>query len=360
MNEELIDIRKEELKGAYIRSRAEWLEFGEKPSRFFSNLENRNRVNKNISEIVTEQKTITKQSEILEEVKNFYDQLYKQNDQPRELIDNTHNPIPTILTESEKEKLDLPITKSEIDDSLLQLKNNKTPGLDGYSAEFFKKFWAQLGNSFLACINECFQNNCLTQSQTQGLITCLPKSGKARNLLKNWRPISLLNTSYKLISLCITNRIRPILDCIISTEQKGFLSGRSISDCTRMMYDTIFECESKKINGLILLVDLEKAFDSLSWKFINESLQKFNFGPNIIKWIKKIQKGSNSRVILNGHLSESFELQRGCRQGDPISPYIFILCSEFLTLAIKDDVQLKGIEIRSGNVANMLMTHQYF
>ena len=128
---------------------------------------------------------------------------------------------------------------------------------------------------------------------------------------------------------------RPILDRIISTEQKGFLSGRSISDCTRVMYDTISECEKSKINGLIHLVDFEKAFDSLSWKYIHESLEKFNFGPNFRKWITLFQCGSNSSVILNGHLSNSFQLHRGCRQGDPISPYLCILCSEFLTLALK-------------------------
>ena len=203
----------------------------------------------------------------------------------------------------------------------------------------------QLGNYFLACINDSYKKGALTTSQKQGLITCLPKSGKARNLLKNWRPISLLNTTYKLISLCITNRLR--LDRIISIEPKGYLSGRSIADCTRVMYDTIFECENNRINGLILLVDFEKAFDSLSWNYIHKSLEKFNFGPNFRKWISLFQSGSNSRVILNGHLSNSFTLQRGCRQGDPISPYLFILCSEFLTLALKNDINMEGIIINN-------------
>ena len=114
-----------------------------------------------------------------------------------------------------------------------------------------------------------------------------------------------------------------------------------------MMYDTIFECESKRINGQILLVDFEKAFDSLSWNYIHSALIKFNFGPNFIKWIKLFQTGSNSKIIVNGHLSDSFELQRGCSQGDPISPYLFILCSELLTLALKEDRTIKGIEMNN-------------
>ena len=186
-----------------------------------------------------------------------------------------------------------PVTKIEIDEALTKMKNNKSPGLDGYSAEFFKKFWPQLGHFFLECINECFDNNCLTYSMKQGLITCLPKSGKARNLLKNWRPISLLNTTYKMISSVLTTRLRKVLNRIISPEQKGLLEGRSISDCTRIMYDIIFSCEQSNIDGLILLVDFEKAFDSLSGDFISKTLENFNFGENFMKWITLFQKHSN-------------------------------------------------------------------
>ena len=323
LNSDLIEGRKENLRGAYVHSRADWLEFGEKPNKYFLNLENRNRINKNISEIKLEDETtITNQQDILIKVKEFYESLYqKQN--PQILENALENPelTPEILTPREKELLEEPITKSELDLALKNMKNNKSPGLDGYSPEFFKMFLPQLGNYFLDCINYCFKHNHLTTSQTQGLITCLPKSGKARNLLKNWRPISLLNTSYKIISSCITNRLRPILCRIISPEQKGFLENRSIADCTRLMYDVIFECQIKEINGIILLIDFEKAFDSLSWDYIRECLTNLNFGENFIKWVSLFQLDSNSRIILNGHLSAPFFLKRGCRQGDPISPF---------------------------------------
>ena len=107
-------------------------------------------------------------------------------------------------------------------------------------------------------------------------LICLPKTGKARNLIKNWRPISLLNTTYKLISLCITNRIRPLLPKLISPEQKGFMSGRSISDCTRLMFDLVYECQQQNIEGLIVLVDFEKAFDSLFRDFILKTLKNLS------------------------------------------------------------------------------------
>ena len=112
------------------------------------------------------------------------------------------------------------------------------------------------------------------------------------------------------------------------------------------MYDIIFSCEQLNIDGLILLIDFEKAFDSLSWEFIGKTLEEFNFGENFRKWVNLFQSKSNSRVILNGHLSQPFLLHRGCRQGDPISPYLFILCSEYLTLAFKNTNTLEGINIR--------------
>ena len=345
LSNNLIEIRKQELEGALIRSRASWLDYGEKPSKYFLNLEHKNMINKNINEIkISETTSITDQEAILMELKKFYENLYAEKH-----IEKTTNyhpyTIPNILTTQEKESIEGPITKEELDNALKKMKNNKSPGLDGFSPEFFKKFWPLLGDFFLEAINFNFHKGELSASQTEGIITCLPKTGKERNLIKNWRPISLLNTTYKIISQCITNRLRPFLDTIISPEQKGFIEGRSIADCTRLMSDIIFECERQGKDGLILLVDFEKAFDSLSWEFIHKILTEFNFGPNFIKWISMFQKNSKSRIILNGHLSSPFQLHRGCRQGDPISPYIFILCSEFLALALNNEEDFKGLTL---------------
>ena len=236
LNNDLVNLHKSELQGTYIRSRAESLEFGEKPSKFFLNIESRNRVNKTITEIkIDENNTITAHKHILDSLKNFYETLYKVQDLPKP--ENVNVPIPTQLTDQEKTQLESALTKEELDKALKQLKNKKSPGIDGYSPEFFKKFWPQLGHFYLDCINECYKNGQLTDSLSQGIITCLP-------------------------------------------------------------------------NG---------------WQFF--------------------QNKSNSRIILNGYLSEPFPLQWGCRQGDPISQYLFILCSEFLTLAIKNNRNIEGITV---------------
>ena len=143
LNTDLQNIHKEELKGAYVRSRADWIEHGEKPSKLFLNLENKNRVNKNISEIkLDDQTTITNQNEILVCLRNFYSDLYKAREMPT--TETNYEIHPNRLNQKEKDRLENPITKKEIDDALAKMKNNKSPGLDGYSAEFYKKILASV------------------------------------------------------------------------------------------------------------------------------------------------------------------------------------------------------------------------
>ena len=194
-------------------------------------------------------------------------------------------------------------------------------------------------------INEGYNEGKLSITQRQGLITCIPKGDKPKEFLKNWRPITLLNVIYKLASGCIAERIKSVLDKLISKDQTGFLSGRYIGENTRLIYDILHLTENLNIPGLLLIVDFEKAFDSISWKFIMNVLDFFNFGDSIKKWINVFNNDISSMVVQNGFLSDPFSVERGCRQGDPLSPYIFLLCAEILSLLIKANKDIKGIKI---------------
>ena len=158
------------------------------------------------------------------------------------------------------------------------MKNNKSPGLDGYTVEFFKFFWVDLGYFIMRSLNYGYRIGSLSITQKQGVITCLPKPNKSRFSLKKWRPISLLNVIYKIASSVIANRLKKVLLNLINEDQKGFISGHFIGENIRLIYDVLFETKNQNIPSLILSIDFEKAFDTVSWRFISKTLDYFNFG----------------------------------------------------------------------------------
>ena len=170
-----------------------------------------------------------------------------------------------------------------------------------------------------------------------------PKEGKHRHLLKNWRPISLPNTAYKIVSASIANRLKLMLPKIIHSDQKGFMKGRYIGENIRLLYDVLLYTETENIQGLLLVVDFEKAFDSVSWSFIQIALEFFNFGPEIRRWIKTFYNNASTCVQVNGNYSSWFNIGRGVRQGDPLSPYLYLICADKLSTMIRENSKIKGI-----------------
>ena len=142
--------------------------------------------------------------------------------------------------------------------------------------------------------------------------------------MSNWHPISLLNTDLKIASAAIANRFKQVLGGIISDTQKGFIKDRFMGENTRLLYDLMHYLEENDMDGLLLLIDFEKVFDSIEWKFLQKALNSFNFGPSICKWFETFYVDSKSCMINNGHISNFFNLEGGCCQGDPLSPYLFI------------------------------------
>ena len=144
------------------------------------------------------------------------------------------------------------------------MKNNKSPGSSGFTVEFFKCFWLDLGKYLVKSLNYSFDQQELSTTQKEGIITCIPKPNKSKKYIKNWRPISLLNVSYKIASGCIANRIKKVLPTIIDFDQSGFMADRSANDNIRLMYDILNFSLEQKQKGLLLLIDFEKAFDSIA------------------------------------------------------------------------------------------------
>ena len=346
---ELEEIRKKKVEGLFVRSRAKWIDQGEKVSKYFCNLENRNYISKNMPNLIKEDgsKTINDQ-EITEETKKFYEKLYESRHTTDINIEKQLNYKDIVkLDDKQKASLEGPITTEEMLSSLKHMKNNKSPGSDGFTIEFFKFFWTDIGHFIVRSINYGFETGELSSTQKEGVITCLPKGNKNKQYIKNWRPISLLNVTYKLASACIANRLKKVLPSLIHSDQTGFIAGRYIGENVRTLYDLLQYTEKNKIPGLLLLIDFEKAFDSVAWPFIKKVLDFFRFGYSIKRWIETFYRNIKSCVIVNGEVSQWFNIGRGCRQGDPLSPYIFILCAEILSLMLRKNRHVKGITIKN-------------
>ena len=255
------------------------------PNAYLNTIEKRNFTIKNITKIINdEDKNISDQKLILHEVTDFYQKLYNSRD---DILDDVS--IATVLDETsvpklshnEKMILESPITTSEVLDSLKKLKNGKAPGTSGFQADFFKFFWSDMGHFIVRSFKCSILKGELSTSQKLGIITILPKGNKPRDFLKNWRPISLLNTTYKIFSGIIASRLKKVLNTLIHENQKGFLAGRFIGENTRLMYDIIHQTEILNKPGMILLLDFEKAFDSVSWKFIHKVLNFLILARNL-------------------------------------------------------------------------------
>ena len=164
----------------------------------------------------------------------------------------------------------------------------------------------------------------MSRSQKQAVITLMEKKGKDRLLLENWRPISLVNDDAKIMSKVIATRIKNVLPNIIQHYQTGYVKDRYIGETVRSVFDVMDLTLKENVPGLLIFIDFQKAFDSLEWNFLLSCLEAFNFGPDFIRWVKTFYKNIQSCVINNGLMSDYFTLERGVRQGDPLSPYLFV------------------------------------
>ena len=150
------------------------------------------------------------------------------------------------LSNLDRDSLEGKITLDEAAITLKNMSNNKSPGSDGFTTEFFKMFWKDLGHFVVRSLNYGYEYGTLSQTQRQGIITCIPKDGKPKHFMKNWRPITLLNTIYKIASGTLANRIKTVLPKIINSDQTGFIPGRYIGENTRLIYDNYNALHGRK------------------------------------------------------------------------------------------------------------------
>jgi hypothetical protein len=190
-----------------------------------------------------------------------------------------------------------------------------------------------------------FENGLLSLSQRNGIITLLPKKDKDPLNIRNYRPISLLTVDYKIIAKTMAIRLKKCMGSLIHSDQSGFLKGRNIGNNVRLLIDIIEYTDVNDLPAAVLLLDIEKAFDSVSHEFLFQVLDHFNFGDKFLNWVKTFYSCRRSYVTNNGFLSSSIDMCRGIFQGCPISPYLFLFVMEVLGIAIRGNPNIGGIPV---------------
>ena len=251
------------------------------------------------------------------------------------------------IIEDQKQTCDEDVTIEECWLALKDFKPNKSPGCDGLTSEFYQTFWNEIGPKLVATLNTCRQTGHLSQSQRRGVITLLEKRGKDPSKIKNWRPVSLLNVDYKILTKTLARRMANVLPQIIHNDQSGFLKGRYIGEGVRFIEDLIESYDTDNKPGIILQLDFEKAFDSVEWNFLIATLEKCGFGQGFISWVKCCYKDIVSCVMNNGYSSNWFQLSRGVRQGCSLSVYLFLLCAEIMACMVRENNDIVGLMVNN-------------
>ena len=217
---------------------------------------------------------------ILKECRQFYTKLYSRNENVNSdefpfFFENVTTPK---LSEEQKEYCDKNLTENELFTTLKTFSKNKCPGLDGITAEFYLQFWNEIKSTLLNVYEVSFTLGILPESLRIGLITLLEKKGKDRMEIANWRPITLLNIDYKLLTKTLGQRLEKVFPGLIHKDQNGFVPGGSIFYSSHTIRDILFYCKKENVDLILLALDYSKAFDSVDFQFIHNTFQLFNFG----------------------------------------------------------------------------------
>ncbi|KAL2620271.1 hypothetical protein R1flu_000476 [Riccia fluitans] len=338
-------------------SRLRWIREGDAPPKFLFSILKARRVQEEISTLVKDDgMRLEDDDNILEELKQYYQDLYRQlpvSEEDEELRRHILKLMHKRISDAHNAYLIEEPNEEEIEKVIRNLKTEKAPGIDGMTAEVLQLLWRHAPGDVVGFVHKFWETRKLAWKQQTGVIKLIPKEGD-RQRIKNWRPLTLLNAGYKLVSKLMVNRMRLVLPEIVDTQQKGFIQGRKLTDSVLnflLCQEWVEKCQQEM---LFIKLDFEKAYDWVNHKYLWQVMETTGFDLKFIQLTKGLVEGSTSKIHMNGRFSQEFLIERGVKQGCPLAPLLFSLSTEPLMVLMKKqerDGNLEGLYLAGSKTA---------
>ena len=350
LKNQISKVQKQKIQGALLRSKIPNFEENDTNISFLSRLEKIKGEGNTIYNLLDtlSNSTCNTTEGIKDIVYQFYKDLYTKENEDHVLQSEFLEKVDVQIETVEKDKLDRSLTEHELLEALTNMNENKSPGPDGLTKEWYECHWLKIKNPYMNAVREIESRHELTEMQKRGAIKISHKKGE-RNLIKNYRPITLLNVDLKIITKALSERLKTVLPKIIHQNQTC-VPGRHIDSSVHIIQNLIDHANINNRNLALIFIDQEKAFDRMSHDFILKTLEKYGLGPYFIQWVKTICTDTKSFVKVNGYETFEFTTERGVRQGCPLSPLLYVLSLEVLSNHIRKNKKIKGYRYTMKNL----------